>query len=315
VAEPTSPERPQPPWYTYLELVRLPNVFTAAADVVMGYLFVREISGPSDRWTLGLLVTASSLFYAGGVVLNDLFDLAHDTRHRPERPLPSGRVSPATATRLGWGLLSLGVAAACVAAAVSGNLRPGVVAGVLAVCIVGYNARVKRTPLGAPMMGSCRMLNVLLGMSVAAGSLQGEHWLVAGAVGTYIAGVTWFSRSEAVRSSRVHLALATGVMMLGIGMLAWLPAWSERVLPQIRQQPDRWALFMVLLGALIAWRCLRAILDPIPARVQMAVKQSILSLVILDAAACYAVRDVYGALAVLVLLLPAMYFGSWIRST
>ena len=159
------------------------------------------------------------------------------------------------------------------------------------------------------------MLNVLLGMSVAASSLQGEHWLVAGAVGTYIAGVTWFARSEAGRSSRVQLAMATGVMMLGIGMLAWLPAWSEDVLPRIRQQPERWMLFMALLGALIGWRCLRAIFDPIPARVQRAVKQSILSLVILDAAACYAVRDVYGALAVLVLLLPAMYFGSWIKST
>ena len=72
---------------------------------------------------------------------------------------------------------------------------------------------------------------------------------------------------------------------------------------------------MAILGGLIAWRCLRAVIDPISPRVQMAVKHGILSIIILDAAACYAVRDVPGALAVLVLLVPAMYFGTWIRST
>ncbi|NQU22153.1 MAG: UbiA family prenyltransferase [Candidatus Nealsonbacteria bacterium] len=315
MVERTSARRPRPPWFAYLELVRLPNVFTAMADVVMGYLFVRGIPDSDDRWTLGLLIAASGLLYAAGVVLNDVFDLAADTRLRPERPLPSGRISPQTAARLGWGLLILGMAAACLAGGTSGMLRPGIVALILAACIVGYNAFLKRTPLGPPTMGSCRMLNVLLGMSVAAGSWQDEHWLVAGAIGTYIAGVTWFARGEAGRSSRVQLAAATGVMMLGIAMLARLPGVSEDVLWPIRQQPDRWELFMVLLGALIGWRCLRAILDPIPARVQMAVKHAILSIIILDAAACYAVRDVYGALAVLVLLVPTMYFGTWIRST
>jgi 4-hydroxybenzoate polyprenyltransferase len=113
----TNPE----PWFSrlastlrgYLELVRLPNVFTAMADVAMGFLFTRADFLPGeDGWLLGLLLAASSLLYAAGVVLNDVFDLEVDAVERPHRPLPSGRVSPAVARWLGWELLVVGLAAA-----------------------------------------------------------------------------------------------------------------------------------------------------------------------------------------------------------
>ena len=43
------------------------------------------------------------------MVLNDVFDLEIDRRERPERPLPSGRVSLRAARLLGWTLLVLGM--------------------------------------------------------------------------------------------------------------------------------------------------------------------------------------------------------------
>jgi 4-hydroxybenzoate polyprenyltransferase len=164
-------------------------------------------------------------------------------------------------------------------------------------------------------MGGCRMLNVLLGMSVAAAAWQSPHWLVAGGIGTYIVGVTWFARGEAGQSSRLQLGLATAVMMAGIALLARLPAHADNLVLLLQRQPERWTLLMMLLGMLIGWRCFRAVLDPIPARVQMAVTHCILSLVILDAAACYAVRGTFWAVMVLLLLAPAMLLGQWIRST
>ena len=54
-------------------------------------------------------------------------------------------------------------------------------------------------------MGGCRLLNVLLGASTGL-PLLGEwnvvgfgvpHLIVAGGIGLYIAGVTWFARTEA----------------------------------------------------------------------------------------------------------------------
>src|SRR5262245_63491269 len=50
-------------------------------------------------------LAAGSLFYSGGMALNDAFDAEIDARERPERPIPSGRVSRGTVLALGFGML------------------------------------------------------------------------------------------------------------------------------------------------------------------------------------------------------------------
>ncbi len=295
-----------------MELVRLPNVFTAMADVAMGFLFVRSVTEPRDAGILALLLLASSMLYAGGMVLNDLFDFDIDARERPHRPLPSGRVSRRAARLLGCELLLLGAAAAWAASFVAGGLTSGIVAGILIGCIVLYDAWLKRTPLGPVAMGGCRMLNVLLGMSVTAEPWTAAHWLVAAGIGTYIVGVTRFARTEARTSSRLQLAMATIVMLLGIAILGSFAGWREEVGPTLLH---RWHVLMTVLGLLIGWRCLRAVLQPVPTRVQMVVKQGILSLVILDASVCYVTQGPAAAMAVLALLVPTVVLGRWIYST
>ncbi len=117
---------------SYLELLRLPNVFTAAADVAMGFFFVQAAWAFNDEtdppsllrigiWTVGLLIAASAALYLAGMVLNDVFDLELDREEQPWRPLPSGRISLAAAQRLGWNLLSVGVLLAAGAAVVLGS--------------------------------------------------------------------------------------------------------------------------------------------------------------------------------------------------
>ena len=305
--------------HSYIELMRLPNVFTAMADVTMGFLFVQAVgwrwSPWWDSWTLALLLATSSLLYIAGVVLNDVFDLEIDRQERPERPLPSGRVSLATARWIGWKLLVLGVVMGAAAGFFTGHLRPGIVAALLATCILLYDAWLKRTPLGPLAMGACRMLNVLLGISAIDMPLHAEHWLVAGGIGVYVAGVTWFARREGAESTRLQLTLSTVVMALGIAMLAWFPSWSNRVILPIQLDPQRWYLLTGVLGLLIVWRCFRAVIEPIPIRVRIAVAQCVLSIIMLDAVACYAVRDVFWATMILLLLVPAMFLGRWIETT
>jgi 4-hydroxybenzoate polyprenyltransferase len=299
----------------YLALMRLPNVFTAMADVAMGFLLVHPRPTDLDLWALALLLAASSLLYIAGVVFNDVFDIEIDRIERPNRPLPSGRVSLRGASKFGWKALLLGVLSAAIAGLLVGHPRLGVVASLLAICILLYDARLKRTAFGPLGMGACRMLNVMLGMNAATLPLRPEHWLVAGGIGVYIIGITWFARTEAVRSNRLHLFSAVVVMMLGVAMLAWFPHVARDIIRPLQQQPQRWHLLIGLLGAMIAWRCLWAVVDPRPVRVQMAVKQGIFSLVILDAAVCYAVCGVSSAVMILLLLAPALWFGRWIEST
>jgi len=296
-------------------LIRLPNLFTAAADVVMGFLVTHESIGSREGGILGALAGASILLYAGGVVLNDVFDLEADSRERPTRPLPSGRISPTVARRLGWGFLAVGMALGWAAGLLAESVWPGAVASLLAGCVVVYDRFLKRTPLGPVAMGACRMLNVLLGMSVLVGPWQGYHFLIAAGIGTYIVGVTWYARHEAWESNRIELLLAIAVMLTGIGLLAWLPGWTDETVLQIRADPSRWYLIVGVLGALIGWRSLRAVLEPQPLQVQLAVKQSILSLVILDAVVCFALRGTEAAVLVVLFLIPAALLGRWIYST
>jgi 4-hydroxybenzoate polyprenyltransferase len=313
----------------YLQLMRLPAVFTAMADVTMGFLFV-QLGGtqwsptPWDLATLATLIVASSLLYVAGMVLNDVFDVEIDRRERPERPIPSGRVPLDSARRLGWRLLTLGVVAGSGAVFFTGSLRSGVVAAILATAVLLYDAWLKRTPLGPIAMGACRTLNVLLGMSAVDLPFHAEHWLVAGAIGVYVAGITLFARKEAEQSSRRQLAAATLVVALGIAMLALLPKWCDRLIPELYGEPrawyviagmQRWRVLVAVMGVWILRRFFKAIADPTPKRVRFAVSQGILSIVMLDAVACYAVRGAFWAIMIVLFLLPAAFLGRRIQTT
>jgi 4-hydroxybenzoate polyprenyltransferase len=297
----------------YLQLVRVPNVFTAMADIFLGFLFTHERLEPWGQFALLLL--ASSLLYMAGMVLNDYFDRHQDAPERPERPIPSGRVSAQAALRLGWAMLALGTALGWVASIVAGDARPAVVATILAAAVLAYDVRLKRSLAGPIVMGACRTLNVLLGMSVADDAWQPVHWVVAGGVGLYIVGVTLFARTEARTSARPRLAVGLVILLAAIGLLASIPEWaSGDEWPPVRA-PQRWLVFWILIGLLIAWRSVRAVINPRPAYVQLAVRNCIFALVVLDAAAVLAVQDRFWALAILALLLPTIVLGQWIYST
>lgn len=306
---------------SYLQLVRMPNVFTALADVMMGFLVTHDpapfptLRLPATFWAL---LAASACLYSAGMVLNDVYDLEADRRERPQRPLPSGRISHSFARALGFLLLLAGVALAFLASYLSTTLRGGCVALLLAVAIVFYDGVLKRTPLAPLVMGSCRMLNVLLGMSAAA-SWHEMHYVIAAGIGIYITGVTAFARTEAQQSNRLRLALGTAVMLAGIGLLASYPNWADALLDEVSQprfaDPARWPLVWTMVGLMIGWRCLWAVFDPAPNRVQYAVRNCIFSLIMLDGMVTFGVRGLAWAVAVLLLLLPTMYLGRWIYST
>jgi len=297
----------------YLQLLRLPNVFTAAADIVLGYMFTHE---RLDDWPhFALLLAVSCLLYLAGMVLNDYFDRRQDALERPGRPIPSGRVGLATARRLGFGMLGLGMGIGWGVTQITGYVRPGLIAMLLAASVVAYDGWLKQKPLAPLAMGACRFLNVLLGMSLSAQPWQATHYIVASGIGVYITGVTLFARTEARQSNRMLLIQGIVVMLSGIALLASLPTWARGDEWPAIQPPPRWYVFWGLIGLLIGWRCLQAVLDPRPKRVQAAVKSCIFSLVILDAAACSATQGYFWPLVTVLLLVPTIFLGRWIYST
>ena len=75
----------------WLELLRLPNLFTVPGDVLVGWCLMGGLA--HGIWPICLTITASLCLYATGLLLNDVMDVRVDTRERPQRPIPSGRVS------------------------------------------------------------------------------------------------------------------------------------------------------------------------------------------------------------------------------
>ncbi|HQR41690.1 MAG TPA: UbiA family prenyltransferase, partial [Gemmatales bacterium] len=73
------------------QLIRLPNVFTAPADVIAGAALAGlTLSSSSTNIEILLTCLASACAYAAGMIMNDLVDYQVDAHERPERPLPSG---------------------------------------------------------------------------------------------------------------------------------------------------------------------------------------------------------------------------------
>jgi 4-hydroxybenzoate polyprenyltransferase len=306
----------------YLQLIRLPNVFTAIADVTMGFFVSQQVADfesfdAAQLVSLALLIAASASLYAAGMALNDVFDAELDRKERPERPIPSGRVSLSGARGLGGGLVAVGIFIAILLSVTEQDYRPAVVAAALAAAIFAYDAAIKHTPLGPVGMGLCRFLNVLLGMSLSRTPWETWHYVIAAGIGTYIAGVTWFARTEARPSNRLPLILATIVGAAGVLLLVAFPRFvpAEGLVLAIRDDPRRWNMLWGLLGLLIAWRCLWAILDPRPHLVQRAVRQCIFSLIMLDAVVTFAVAGFMPAVLIMLLLLPTMFLGQFIYST
>jgi 4-hydroxybenzoate polyprenyltransferase len=297
----------------YAELVRLPNVFTALADICLGWFVTTALAGVPPWPAFLLLLAASTCLYWSGMVWNDFFDLEQDRRERPFRPLPSGRVSRPAAAVLGTVLCLAGLLFAALAGGREGpsGSGPAGLVVLLVLAILLYDGWLKRTWAGPLAMGTCRFLNVLLGLTPLddahePGLLRVHLALV---VGVYIVGVTWFARTEARTSSRPALAQAAAVL-LAAGLLAlavptWLPLGSSSPL---------FPYLLVALAFAVGLPVSRALAVPSPPRVQAAVKQAILGLVALDAVLATAVAGSPG-LVILVLLAPALYLGRWLYST
>ncbi|HET6422878.1 MAG TPA: UbiA family prenyltransferase [Planctomycetaceae bacterium] len=316
---------------TYAQLCRLPAVFTAMADVFMGYFVARGGADVRSVCELAALVTCSSCLYLAGMVLNDVFDRDVDLRERPHRPIPSGRVSLARAVAFAAALITCGL----IATRFTGFYEPGFQTVLIALLLLGailfYDGWAKKTPIGPIAMGACRFLNVLLGAGVHSADMRvlfhREATVLALGLGIYVAGVTWFAKKEAEVSGRAGLIFGQSVLNLGLILLAlWI---APQMQPVWQSHFDRWwfnasfdstrpLVMLGLIAVVVNRRALAAMGDPRPAMVQSAVRIMLLSIITIDATLIYAALGDAGvsiALGVVSLLIPSFLLGRWMTMT
>ena len=313
----------------WLQLIRVPNAPTAAANILAGYLLAHR---SWDNWPVLLCLIISSLaLYCCGMVLNDVFDAAQDKTDQPNRPIPSGRIDIRTAAALGWSLMTLGILAAIAAGALASPqaiFQCGSIAALLALAIYLYDGPLKQTPLAPVLMGTCRSLNVLLGASTVTaatlseqnrssfGGFPVEVWWAAIAIGVLIMGITLLARNESrAVQQRGKLAVAAGVMLTGFVLLATL-AWC----PDAQFSNSALRTYPVLV-ALISLASIRRVVvcvaDAQPQSVKLAIISTLRSLIIFDASICFLARpdNLMFALVVVALILPVLLLSKWIYST
>jgi 4-hydroxybenzoate polyprenyltransferase len=284
---------------TYLQLIRLPNAFTAMADVAAGFLACGGSASDWRQW--GMIAAASACLYSGGIVLNDICDLETDRRERPSRPLPSGRVGLVRARFLAVLLLASGLAVAAFAGGSS-----AIVAAILVGLIVLYNTWAKRiSGVGPLCMGSCRFANVFLG-GAAAGAAS-FPWIPAILIAGLVVGATMLSRDEVAGGQRRGVAAASAVVgvIVALAML-WLRAGDR----------DAWGWLFLLTfltfttpGLVRAWRV------PSPAAIQDGVKRLVLGIIPLDAVVAAGAAGPLAGCLVLGLLIPSWGIARWIYVT
>lgn len=240
-------------WRAYFELLRFPAVFTAVADVMMGYLVTHGNLRPVP--VFALLVLASSCLYLAGMDLNDVYDLEIDSHERPTRPIPSGRIDRSTAHRVGWLLMGVGYGATWVIFFTHGDVGPTAIAGTLAFFVYIYDRALKHLALGPVVMGLCRALNVLLGMSffgmnpgkAVVSLLTPAQLAIPFGIWIYTAIVTWIAKNEALSPSiqTTVRQLLRGIIVIDAAIVLVFcgPYWGCAVLALLAPMMflERWA--------------------------------------------------------------------------
>ncbi|MCV7125635.1 SCO3242 family prenyltransferase [Mycobacterium lacus] len=179
--------------------MRAPAALTVLGDSAVGAIWSGR---PLTGWRLALPL-ASALLYCSGMVLNDYADRERDAIERPERPIPSGRVSPDSALSLAAGLAAAGIATAT---AVGG--RHGLAAaGRITLCVAAYDLVAKDTAAGPVVMAGCRFLDVMLG----AGPGHRPALVPASVIGVHTTAITLLSRREVSGAQRGLPATVAGV--------------------------------------------------------------------------------------------------------
>lgn len=147
---------------SWLQLIRIPNIFTVPGDILAGHAAVTAFTDFS-LYKFLMLCLASALLYCGGLVLNDCFDYEEDLRERPKRPLPSGAISLQEAYA-GWLIMTAASLLICrILSPVSFKIALSIV-----ILVILYNGPARKFPKVAFLvMGLCRGFNILLGASTA----------------------------------------------------------------------------------------------------------------------------------------------------
>ena len=244
-----------------------------------------------------LLVISTACLYGGGIVFNDVFDIKKDRINRPERVIPSGKLSLQEAKNIGITLFVIGIIAAFFVSVYS-----GFIAVLIMLSALLYDKYAKHnTFLGPLNMGLCRGLNLILGMSISI-DLENQYLLIGILPILFISAITLTAQKETKGKNKLAIGIAMildASIVLGFWLLSKYFNFSLK----------NAFVFLLLWYGVNAFFKLNAIIKNSPKLIMKAVKIGVISIIALDASYVAGFSSVYMALIVLCLL-PVSIFLS-----
>ena len=233
----------------YAELFRISNLPTVVSNVLVGAAL--GVSGADIPWEITAPCAVAILFlYLAGVACNDAVDAEWDASARPERPIPSRRLSQRQAHRITVAGFMLGLA---VFASI-GLIALGI-GTVLVAVITLYNLLHKRLAASVVFVGAARGLVYLAAAAAASGALNDpKPFWFALALFAYTTTFTMVARSEhqeQIDSSRLLavaiplIVLIPGVWitpdeaLLAAGVAVVMIVWQGRAVLMVFRAPPK----------------------------------------------------------------------------
>jgi len=212
---------------SYAQLARVSNLPTCVSNVLVGVALGTANRSPRPLFVIATVAVGICLLYVAGMALNDAVGVKIDQQIRPNRPIPSGRISVRAAytfagitSAIGIAILGMfGWTAFCLAVVLVG-------------VIVGYDSLHHRHPWALILMGVCRGL-VYVTAAAAVIDYSGTDQLpattygllliwLATTIGLYTASMTAIAQTQ--NNPRLSPRRWLAVLMLVVVVLAWIPA-------------------------------------------------------------------------------------------
>ncbi len=219
----------------YAQLARLSNAPTCITNTLVGCAI--GVGGQAFPWR-GAVVAATGvlLIYAAGMAMNDAIDARVDRTARPDRPIPSGRISVR-------GAYTVSVVTGLIGLALVG--WSGWIAlawgAALVIAVVGYNLLHHRTAWSVLLMGACRGLVYPMAAAVVWGDIDAIDQLT-------LAGFAVLLFFYTVILTVVARARSSGVHQGFIAVLMVAPLMGTTIV-----QPTHWYWPAVVGAGMVVW--------------------------------------------------------------
>lgn len=177
---------------TALKLGRVSNLPTVWTNAMAGALLALSAAPGAALVPILVSALALTLFYVGGMWLNDAFDAEIDRAQKSDRPIPMGEISQRAVFLGAFAMLGLGI----LLTLPLGGLAL-LSALLLTLSIFLYDWLHKRTALAPVIMGVTRFLCYVMAALAATGAIPDVALWGALGLMAYVVGLTYAAKQEA----------------------------------------------------------------------------------------------------------------------